>query len=96
MAKVGIKTVDAVAALAHLSLTDEERKTFAEQLERILSYAESIQTLETGDVPPMSHPPAGEGLRADEARPCLSRDVALASAPDASDGLFRVPRVLGG
>ena len=96
MAKVGVETVDGVAKLAHLSLTTEERETFARQLQQILSYAESIQALDTENVPPMSHPHAGGSLREDEPHPCLSRETALSTAPDASDGLFRVPRVLGG
>jgi aspartyl-tRNA(Asn)/glutamyl-tRNA(Gln) amidotransferase subunit C len=96
MAKVSPETVDDVARLAHLSLTREERETFARQLDEILSYAESIQALDTTDVPPMSHPQAGASLREDVAVAGLARDPILASAPDASEGLFRVPRVLGG
>jgi aspartyl-tRNA(Asn)/glutamyl-tRNA(Gln) amidotransferase subunit C len=96
VATVGVETVDQVAALARLSLTPEERDTFARQLQQILSYAESIQALDTKDVPPMSHPHAAGSLRGDEASACLSRDEALESAPDGAEGLFRVPRVLGG
>jgi aspartyl-tRNA(Asn)/glutamyl-tRNA(Gln) amidotransferase subunit C len=96
MAKVSVETVDQVAKLAHLSLTQEERVMFARQLEQILSYADSIQALDTKDVPPMSHAHAGGGFREDVEVPALPRETALAAAPDASDGLFRVPRILGG
>jgi aspartyl-tRNA(Asn)/glutamyl-tRNA(Gln) amidotransferase subunit C len=82
MARVTVETVDRVAQLAHLSLTAEERETFARQLDQILTYAESIQELDTADVPPMSH--------------ALDRDRVLASAPDPAEGLFRVPKVIGG
>jgi aspartyl-tRNA(Asn)/glutamyl-tRNA(Gln) amidotransferase subunit C len=34
-------------------------------------------------------------LRADEPRPSLERDEVLAEAPDAEDGRFKVPPVLG-
>ena len=47
MPKVTVDTVDHVARLAHLSLTAEERATFARQLDDILAYAESIQSLDT-------------------------------------------------
>jgi aspartyl-tRNA(Asn)/glutamyl-tRNA(Gln) amidotransferase subunit C len=94
--KVTVETVDHVAALARLSLTPEERETFARQLEQILSYAESIQALDTSGVEPMSHAAAAGGLREDTPRPGLSRQRALAAAPDADEGLFRVPRVIGG
>ena len=96
MPRVTPDTVDHVAKLAQLSLTPEERDTFARQLDEILAYAESIQALDTSSVEPMSHV-AGEGmLRADEPRPGIEREVVLAEAPDAEAGLFRVPRVIGG
>jgi aspartyl-tRNA(Asn)/glutamyl-tRNA(Gln) amidotransferase subunit C len=44
----------------------------------------------------MSHAAARETFREDIVRPSLPREQALAAAPDADDGLFRVPRVLGG
>ncbi|MCG6924575.1 MAG: Asp-tRNA(Asn)/Glu-tRNA(Gln) amidotransferase subunit GatC [Acidobacteria bacterium] len=96
MARVTVETVDHVARLAHLSLTEEERETFARQLDQILAYAESIQELDTGDVPPMSHALAGGRFRADVPHEGLDREALLASAPDSAEGLFRVPRVIGG
>jgi aspartyl-tRNA(Asn)/glutamyl-tRNA(Gln) amidotransferase subunit C len=94
--RITTETVDHVAALARLSLTPEERETFARQLEQILSYAESIQALDTSDVEPMSHAIASGAFREDTPRPGLPRQRALDAAPDAADGLFRVPRILGG
>lgn len=95
MAKVTVETVDHVAKLAHLHLTGDERETFARQLADILAYAESIQALDTSAVPPMSHAGTGERLRDDVPTPGLSREEVLAQAPDAREGLFRVPRILG-
>jgi aspartyl-tRNA(Asn)/glutamyl-tRNA(Gln) amidotransferase subunit C len=34
-------------------------------------------------------------LRADEIRPSLTREEVLSGAPDAEDGRFKVPRILG-
>jgi aspartyl-tRNA(Asn)/glutamyl-tRNA(Gln) amidotransferase subunit C len=96
MARVTVETVDHVARLAHLSLTGEERETFARQLDQILTYAESIQELDTADVPPMSHALAGHGFRPDAPQESLDRERVLASAPDPAEGLFRVPRIIGG
>jgi aspartyl-tRNA(Asn)/glutamyl-tRNA(Gln) amidotransferase subunit C len=96
MTKVTPETVEHVARLAQLSLTAEERVTFARQLDTILAYAESIQTLDTAGVEPMSHV-AGTGVfREDAPQPSLDRETVLGAAPDAESGLFRVPRVLGG
>jgi aspartyl-tRNA(Asn)/glutamyl-tRNA(Gln) amidotransferase subunit C len=96
VAKVSAETVDHIAGLAHLSLTEEERNTFARQLEAILDYAESIQALDIADVPPMSHPHADGSLRGDERQPSLDAKTVLAEAPDPAERLFRVPRVIGG
>ena len=96
MARVTLETVDHVARLAHLSLTEAERETFARQLDEILGYAESIQALDTEGVPPMSHAQTSEMLREDVHQPGLPREQALGAAPDGADGLFRVPKVIGG
>ena len=96
MPRVTASTVDHVARLAHLSLTAGEREAFARQLDQVLAYAESIQTLDTELVEPMSHAAATETFRPDVPHQSLPRETVMASAPDAGDGLFRVPRVLGG
>jgi aspartyl-tRNA(Asn)/glutamyl-tRNA(Gln) amidotransferase subunit C len=96
MAKVTLETVDHVARLAHLTLTDEERTLFTKQLQQVLAYAESIQALDTSDVPPMSHARTSEIFRDDSVAPCLSRETVLAEAPDGAERLFRVPRVIAG
>jgi aspartyl-tRNA(Asn)/glutamyl-tRNA(Gln) amidotransferase subunit C len=94
MAKVTVETVEHVARLAHLSLTAEEKESFARELQEILAYAETIQALDTAAVEPMSHAAAAEALREDAPRAGVPRDQAMAAAPDAADGLFRVPRVI--
>jgi aspartyl-tRNA(Asn)/glutamyl-tRNA(Gln) amidotransferase subunit C len=96
MARATVETVDHVARLARLSLSEAERQVFARQLDEILVYAESIQALDTSGVEPMSHPAATESFREDVPRPGLPRDVAVKAAPDPADGLFRVPRILAG
>ena len=96
MAQVTVKTVEHVARLAHLSLTAEEKETFARQLQEVLAYAESIQALDTSSVEPMSHARSAEVFREDEPRESLARERVLGSAPDAEGPLFRVPRIIGG
>jgi aspartyl-tRNA(Asn)/glutamyl-tRNA(Gln) amidotransferase subunit C len=96
MPRVTVETVDHVARLARLSLTAEERELFARQLDEILAWAESLQALDTSGVLPMAHPREGSSLREDDEHGGLDRTATLEGAPDASDGLFRVPRVIGG
>ena len=94
MPKVTAETVDYVAKLAYLSLSEEERATFAQQLDEILGYAESIQSLDVESVPAMSHAGTAERFREDAPTESLPRQRAIAAAPDAADNLFRVPRVI--
>jgi aspartyl-tRNA(Asn)/glutamyl-tRNA(Gln) amidotransferase subunit C len=85
-----------VARLARLDLNDAELDEYTGQLASILEYAEDIAALDTDGVPPTAHPlPLRNVLRPDEARPGVDRDEILAAAPDAADGRFRVPPVLG-
>ena len=89
--------VDRIAALARLELTDTEKNLFVHQLSHVLEYAEQIQSIDTAGVPPTSHVLARMPAdRPDEPRPGLTREEALANAPDPAPGagLFRVPQVL--
>jgi aspartyl-tRNA(Asn)/glutamyl-tRNA(Gln) amidotransferase subunit C len=81
-----------VARLARLRLSDEEVEKMAAELSNILEHIERISELDLDGVPPTSHVvDVANALRADEPRPCLPRDVALAEAPATQDGGFLVP-----
>ena len=82
-----------VARLARLDLSEDELETMAGELSGVLGHIEKIDELgDLGDVQPTSHVVAVENaLRADEPRPSLPPEVALASAPDAAQSGFRVP-----
>jgi aspartyl-tRNA(Asn)/glutamyl-tRNA(Gln) amidotransferase subunit C len=95
LTKLSLAQVEHVADLARLALTAEEKELFREQLSSILAYAESLQRLDTGDIPPTATVlPLQNVLRDDEVRPSLPRDDALANAPDVEDVFFRVPVIL--
>ena len=88
--------VEHVARLARLALTDEELDALTTELGAILEHAAQVSALDTAGVPPTAHPlPLVNVFRADVARPGLDRDEVLAAAPEAEDGRFRVPRILG-
>ena len=90
--------VTAIAALANLELDAAEIDLFARQLGDILAAADEVQRVDTAGVPPTASVVTRHAAdRADEVRPCLDRDEALANAPDPAPdaGLFRVPRVIG-
>jgi aspartyl-tRNA(Asn)/glutamyl-tRNA(Gln) amidotransferase subunit C len=82
-----------VARLARLELTEEEIEGFGSELSKVLDWVETIEQLgDLADVEPTSHVVEVQNvLRADEPRPSLRVEEALASAPDAALGGFRVP-----
>lgn len=88
-----------VAQLAHLDLAAEELKTFGPQIAEIVAYVEQLNELDTTNVEPAigGLTPEGEqtdSSRDDEIEGSLGQKTALAEAPDAASGHFRVPKVL--
>lgn len=83
-----------VARLARLSLTDEEVKTFGNDLKRIVEFVAQLSEVDVEGVEPMSH--AGDRalfLREDEAKPTLG-EKCVASSAGFEDGLVRVPKII--
>ena len=92
--------IEKVAQLAHLDITDEERRVFAPQMAEIVAYVEQLNEVDTSAVEPAlgGLTPEGEqtdSSRADEVKPSLGQKLALDQAPDPAAGHFRVPKVLG-
>ena len=86
-----------IARLAQLELAAETVEQFRHQLERILDYVAVLDELDVESTAPTAHTlEQGAPLRADELGESLTVDQALANAPDAAAGHFRVPRVLKG
>ena len=93
---VTIRDVEHVAALAKLSLTDEEKATLTTQLNDILRYMEQLNTLDTSSVEPLAHVfDLPNVFREDELRPGLTREEALRNAPAKNEKFFKVPKVIG-
>jgi aspartyl-tRNA(Asn)/glutamyl-tRNA(Gln) amidotransferase subunit C len=84
-----------LAELARLELTSEEAAALESDLTAMLDYVDKLSEVDCDGVEPTTHAvPLAMRLRADEVAPPLSRDDALRNAPDAEDGMFRVPRVV--
>src|SRR5262245_14458673 len=95
MAAISREEVAHLAHLARLTVTDEELATFAGQLDVILHAVARVGEVAAADIPPTSHSvPLTNVLRDDVEAPCLTREDALAGAPDAASDRFRVPRIL--
>jgi aspartyl-tRNA(Asn)/glutamyl-tRNA(Gln) amidotransferase subunit C len=92
--------IEKIAQLAHLEISDDERRVFAPQISEIVTYVEQLNEIDTSNVEPAlgGLTPEGEATssnREDEVQPSLGQRVALDQAPDAAAGHFRVPKVLG-
>jgi aspartyl-tRNA(Asn)/glutamyl-tRNA(Gln) amidotransferase subunit C len=92
--------IEKIAQLAHLDITDDERRMFAPQIADIVTYVEQLNEVDTSTTTPAlgGLTPEGEktdASRADEVQPSLGQKLALDQAPDPASGHFRVPKVLG-
>ena len=84
-----------LARLARIAMTDDELDHLAEQLDVILGAVARVQEVAAADIPPSSHAvPLTNVFRDDVLAPTLGAEAALAAAPEAEDGRFRVPRIL--
>ncbi len=83
------------AELARLQLSEAEIPGFQRDMSLLLTHAQGLEALDLRDVPPTLHAlEIHAPLREDEVRACLSQAEALAQAPEAALGHFKVPKVL--
>ncbi|MCI9464665.1 MAG: Asp-tRNA(Asn)/Glu-tRNA(Gln) amidotransferase subunit GatC [Lachnospiraceae bacterium] len=87
------ETIEYVAILAKLELTDEERAQAGKDMGRMLDYIDKLAELDTDGVEPMSHIfPVQNVFREDEVKNSDIREQLLANAPQQKEGMFVVPR----
>jgi aspartyl-tRNA(Asn)/glutamyl-tRNA(Gln) amidotransferase subunit C len=88
--------VEHIAALARLKLSPKEIEKFASELTVILDYVEQLSEVDTEGVELKDQFITAENVfREDKSRESLSRDEALANAPDKDEEFFKVPKVIG-
>lgn len=96
--KITEEQVRYVADLANLRLSNEEIARMARDLDEILTHMEKLNELDTDNVEPMAQVLFETGetatLRADKKKTPLSNQEALACAPLAGGGYFKVPKVI--
>ena len=96
--KITGKEVRYVADLANLKLTSEEIDRLSKDLDEILTYIDTLSELDTSSVEPMAQvlyeSEETATLREDLERPPLGNEAALANAPLAGSGYYKVPKVI--
>jgi aspartyl-tRNA(Asn)/glutamyl-tRNA(Gln) amidotransferase subunit C len=95
--KITRKDVESVALLSRLEMDDAAMDKFTGQLNSILEYVDMLSKVDTEGVEPTAHVLNLKNvLRADAAKPSLSRELALSNAPEQEDGYFKVPKIMEG
>jgi len=91
MGKITKEDIVQTADLARLAVTDTEAEQYSEDLTKILNFVKKINEINTDDVEPTTHGIIGKNvLRADIPETTITREDALANAPDHEDNQFKV------
>lgn len=89
------QTVREVAALARIHLNEKELAAYAGQLDKLLTYFQNLQKVQTDDVEPTSHVlPLKNVFRQDQVEPSLPAEEVLKMAPSRQGSFVRVRRVI--
>lgn len=89
------KTVQDIARLARLNVSDEQAKKYRGELSNILDLVAQMDAVDTDGIEPMTHPfDATLRMRADEVSELNNREKFQNIAPNAEAGLYLVPKVI--
>lgn len=92
---IDLKTIEKIAQLARLSLSQEELVEHGHQLEKVLKHFDQISKINTANVEPLVTPAEIEFYaRPDEVVKDTTTEEILANAPDRAGNLFKVPPVV--
>lgn len=88
-------TVEKIARLARIRLPEERKEPIAQDLNRILSWIEELNEVDTDGVAPLASV-TGHALplRKDEISDGDVSDKVLSNAPEEASGFFVVPKVV--
>ncbi len=94
--KIDEATLDRIAELARLDYSDPAaRKTILADMERVLTFVEKLNEVDTAGVEPLIFMTDEENtLRDDVAEVSITKQDALKNAPVKDSDYFKVPRVV--
>jgi len=92
---VDTQTVEKLAELARIAISNETIEEVSGRLGDILQLVDQLQAVNTDGVAPMAHPlDEVQTLRSDVVTESDQRERFLALAPQAEEGLYLVPKVI--
>lgn len=89
------KDVKYIANLSRIHLNDDEAQGLTKDLEKILDYIKTLESLNIENVTPTSHVLGLKNVyRDDDINPSLSQSDALKIATEKNKGMFKVPPII--
>jgi aspartyl-tRNA(Asn)/glutamyl-tRNA(Gln) amidotransferase subunit C len=93
--RISREEVQRVALLARLELTTVEETALIEHFDKVLTYMEKLDQLQTDTVEPMAHAvEISAPLRADRVTNQANSDALLHNAPARETDFFKVPKII--
>lgn len=93
--KLSRESVQRIATLARLRLTADEESEIIGQLDRILSYMDKLNELDTANIELFNHDIDNLSvLREDQLTNQPNTDALLTNAPDRDGNFFKVPKII--
>ncbi len=93
--KMDQKTVEKIANLARLEISDEQKDTLGDQLGNIIGFVEQLSEVDTDNVKPLaSVVDASLALREDKVTDGDKKDDVLANSPEENEDFFVVTKII--
>ena len=93
--EVNDELITNLSRLARLEFNDEEKEEIKNDLQKMISFIEKLNELDTTGVQPLLHMSDNINvLREDEVKGTLTREEALKNAPLHDEQFFKVPKVI--
>jgi aspartyl-tRNA(Asn)/glutamyl-tRNA(Gln) amidotransferase subunit C len=93
--EVNDSLVDRIAHLSRLQFDTAEKESVKKDLQRMISFVEKLNELDTTGVEPLLHMGNNHNiLRADEVKGSISQEDGLKNAPLPHNTYFKVPKVI--
>ena len=93
--KLDTNTINKIAKLARISLSEEEANDLLKDMNSILDWVEQLNEVDTDSVEPLTNISSSTlPQRKDEAKDINSSNEILKNSPDKLEGYFAVPKVV--
>ena len=93
--KLDINTINKIAKLARIRLSEDEAKDLLKDINSILDWVEQLNEVNTDSIKPLANISSSTlPKRQDEAKNINSSDEILENSPDKLEGYFAVPKVV--